>query len=110
MCQRCKVPTTVDEGALAFFGYSKENAPPFYKGAGCDKCNNTGKKGRIGLFELLVMNDELRTAVAMNANTDEIRRLARKNGMITLKEYAMFLMAEGLTTLDEVLANLVIED
>jgi type II secretory ATPase GspE/PulE/Tfp pilus assembly ATPase PilB-like protein len=56
------------------------------------------------------MNDELRTAVARGARTDEIRALARKNGMITLKEYAKFLMAEGLTSLDEVISNLMVEN
>ncbi|PYT10149.1 MAG: hypothetical protein DMF60_01070, partial [Acidobacteria bacterium] len=110
LCPNCKVETTVDEGALGFFGYTKETAPPFYKGQGCEKCNNTGKRGRVGIFELLVMNDELRSAVANGAKTDVIREISRRHGMKTLKEYAMFLMAEGLTSLDEVVANLVIEN
>jgi type IV pilus assembly protein PilB len=110
LCQYCKVQATVDEGTLQYFGYTKEDAPPFYKGQGCDRCNHTGKKGRVGLFELLVMNDELRSAVAMGARTDEIRNLARKSGMKTLKEYATFLLVQGLTSVDEVLANLVVEN
>jgi type IV pilus assembly protein PilB len=109
LCQKCKVQVEVDEGTLSYFGYTKDNAPPFYQGTGCDNCNGTGKKGRVGLFELLVMNDAMRSAVANGANTEEIRDLARKNGMKTLKEYAMYLMAEGFTSLDEVLANLVVE-
>jgi type IV pilus assembly protein PilB len=56
------------------------------------------------------MNDELRNAVATGARTDEIRNLARKNGMQTLKEYATFLLTQGLTSVDEVLANLVVEN
>ncbi len=110
LCQNCKVQTQVDEVTLGYFGYTPENAPPFYKGEGCDQCNHTGKKGRVGIFELLVMNDDLKRAAASGAKTDEIRDLARQSGMKTLKEYAMILMAEGLTTVDEVLSNLVVSD
>jgi type IV pilus assembly protein PilB len=110
LCQNCKVPAEVDETTLAFFGYNKENAPTFYRGEGCDKCNHSGKKGRVGVYELMVMNDELKRAVASGAKTDEIRGLALANGMKTLKEYALFLLAEGLTSVDEVLSNLVVED
>ncbi|PYS07879.1 MAG: hypothetical protein DMG17_29985, partial [Acidobacteria bacterium] len=108
LCQNCKVPTEVDETTLSYFGYRKDNAPPFYKGEGCDECNDTGKKGRIGIYELLTMNDDLKRAVANGAKTDEIRDVARAGGMRTLKEYAMLLMADGLTSVDEVLSNLVI--
>src|SRR5437870_3593597 len=108
LCQSCKVPQEVDETTLGYFGYTKENAPTFYKGEGCDKCNRTGKKGRIGIYELLTMNDDLKRAVANGAKTDEIRDVARAGGMRTLKEYAMLLMADGLTSVDEVLSNLVI--
>jgi type IV pilus assembly protein PilB len=108
LCQNCKVPAEIDETTLSFFGYTRENAPTFYRGEGCEKCNHSGKKGRVGIYELLVMNDELKRAVARGANTDEIRNLAIANGMKTLKDYAMFLMAEGLTSVDEVLSNLVV--
>ena len=86
LCQNCKVQTEVDEVTLGYFGYTKENAPPFYKGEGCDKCNRTGKKGRVGIYELLTMTDELKRCVAGGAKTDEITALARKCGMKTLKE------------------------
>src|SRR5213083_516764 len=108
VCQNCKVPTEVHETTLSYFGYTRDNAPPFYKGEGCDRCNGTGKKGRIGIYELLTMNDDLKRAVANGAKTDEIRDIARASGMRTLKEYAMFLMADGLTSVDEVLSNLVV--
>jgi len=110
LCQNCKVPQEVDETTLGYFGYTKENAPTFYKGEGCDKCNRTGKKGRIGIYELLVMNDELKKAVARGDKTDEIRNLAVQSGMKSLKDYAMILMAEGLTSVDEVLTNLVVSN
>ena len=108
ICQNCKIQTDVDETTLSYFGYSKESAPPFYRGEGCDQCNHTGKRGRVGIFEVLVMNDESKHAVARGARVDEVRSIAIGNGMMTLKEYAMILMAEGLTTADEVLSNLVV--
>jgi type IV pilus assembly protein PilB len=110
LCQTCKVEMEVDEVTLGYFGYTKENAPPFFKGEGCDKCNHTGKKGRVAIYELLTMTDELKQRVAAGAKVDEIRELARKSGMKTLKEYAMILMAEGLTSVDEVLTNLVVSN
>jgi type IV pilus assembly protein PilB len=108
LCQNCKVPQEVDDTTLGYFGYIRETAPTFYKGEGCDRCNHTGKKGRVGIYELLTMNDELKRAVARGAKTDEIRNIAIQGGMKTLKDYAMILMAEGLTSVDEVLTNLVV--
>jgi type II secretory ATPase GspE/PulE/Tfp pilus assembly ATPase PilB-like protein len=108
LCQNCKVQAEVDETTLGYFGYTRQNAPPFFKGEGCEKCNHTGKKGRVGIYEVLVMSEDLKRAVAKGAGTDEIRALAIENGMLTLKDYAMVLMAQSLTSVDEVLQNLVV--
>ena len=110
LCQNCKVQAEVDDTTLGYFGYTRENAPPFFKGEGCEKCNHTGKKGRVGIYEILVMNEDLKRAVAKGARTDEVRELAIQNGMLTLKDYAMILMAQGLTSVDEVLQNLVVSN
>jgi len=110
ICQNCKKETEVDDTTLSFFDYTRESAPPFFKGAGCDKCGGSGYRGRVGIYELLTMNDELKRAVASGANTTVVRELAVKNGMKTLKQYAMIVMAEGLTTVEEVLSNLVLEN
>ena len=109
ICQNCKKQIEVDDTTLGYFGYSRDSAPPFFKGEGCEKCSGNGYKGRVGIYELLSMNDELKRAVAGGAKTDEIRDLAVKGGMKTLKQYAMILMAEGLTSVEEVLTNLVVE-
>jgi type II secretory ATPase GspE/PulE/Tfp pilus assembly ATPase PilB-like protein len=109
ICQGCKKQVEVDDTTLGYFGYSRENAPPFFKGEGCDRCSGNGYKGRVGIYELLSMSDDLKRAVASGAKTDEIRDIAIKNGMKTLKQYAMILMAEGLTSVEEVLTNLVVE-
>jgi type IV pilus assembly protein PilB len=109
ICQNCKKQVEVDDTTLGYFGYTRDTAPPFYKGEGCEKCGGNGNKGRVGIYELLTMTDELKRAVASGAKTDEIRDLAIKGGMKTLKMYAMILMAEGLTSVEEVLTNLVVE-
>jgi len=109
ICQKCKKQVEIDDTALSYFGYTKDSAPPFFKGEGCEKCSGSGYKGRVGIYELLAMNDEIKRGVASGANASTIADLAVKNGMKTLKQYSMILMAEGLTTVEEVLSNLVIE-
>ena len=81
----------------------------FYRGRGCDVCNNTGYKGRVGLFELMVMNDELRDMIIRNAATDELREVARRHGMVSLRDAGMHLAYEGGTTLDEVVRETVVD-
>jgi type IV pilus assembly protein PilB len=82
----------------------------FYYGRGCERCNNTGFKGRTGLFELLVMNDTIRDLVANNASTDAIRQAARKAGMKTLREAGLQALFSGITTIEEVVRETAIED
>jgi type IV pilus assembly protein PilB len=110
ICQTCKKEVEVEDTTLGYFGYTKENAPKFYKGEGCDKCSNSGYKGRVGIYELLLMGEDLKRAVANGAKTDVIRDLALQNGMIDLKKYAMILMEQGLTSVEEVLTNLVVSN
>jgi type IV pilus assembly protein PilB len=81
----------------------------FYRGRGCDRCNRTGYKGRLGLFELLVMNDDLRDMVMRNASTEDLREAARKAGMKTLRENGMESMFAGLTTAEEVIRETILE-
>jgi type II secretory ATPase GspE/PulE/Tfp pilus assembly ATPase PilB-like protein len=70
--------------------------------AGCDICDLTGYKGRVGIYELLLFNDPVRAAVRADGRTDEIRSLARSSGMKLMQEYALERVRAGLTTLDEV--------
>lgn len=82
----------------------------FYYGKGCARCNNGGYKGRIGLYELLNVNDDIRDLIAANASTDELRNMARTHGMTTLRESGLKLIFDGLTTIDEVVRETVMED
>ena len=80
-----------------------------YRGKGCDACNNTGYRGRVGLFELMMMNDAMRDMIMANASTDDLRQLARKGGMVTLRDAGIKSMLEGTTTSDEVIRETVLE-
>ncbi len=81
----------------------------FYRGKGCDNCNNTGYKGRVGLFELMIMNDDLRDMILANASTDELRIRAKSFGMVTLRDAGMKAAYEGTTTIDEVIRETILE-
>ena len=82
----------------------------FYYGKGCARCNNSGYKGRVGIYELMIMSDELRDAIAAEASGDDLRNIARQQGMTTLRESGLKLFFDGQTTLDEVVRETVIED
>lgn len=82
----------------------------FYYGKGCARCNNAGYKGRTGLYELLEVNDDIRDLVSSNASVDEMRSLARSHGMTTLREAGLKLIFDGITTIDEVVRETVMED
>lgn len=82
----------------------------FYYGKGCARCNNGGYKGRVGLYELLEVTDEIRDAIAGEASADEIRDVARNQGMTTLRESGLKLIFDGITTIDEVVRETVMED
>ena len=75
----------------------------FYKGEGCEECKDTGYRGRIGIFELMIMNDKLRELVLKNASTAELNQEALKQGMISLRDDGVQKILQGITTLEEVL-------
>ena len=79
----------------------------FYKGRGCETCNNTGYKGRCGLFELMIITDELRDMIMRNASTDEMRDCARSNGMVTLRDAGMLAIYDGTTSPEEVIRETI---
>ncbi|HNM49898.1 MAG TPA: ATPase, T2SS/T4P/T4SS family, partial [Candidatus Obscuribacter sp.] len=79
-----------------------EGMPIFTRGKGCESCNKTGYKNRIGVYEVMRMNDEIRDLVCKNATTAMVRLAAKQSGMIPLKDYSLRLVGQGLTTADEV--------
>jgi type IV pilus assembly protein PilB len=91
-------------------GFSKEEAPNIktYKGKGCEKCNGTGYKGRVGLYEVMEITDEIREMILMGISALELRKRAVELGMITLRGSGLYKIREGITTIEEVVRETVI--
>jgi type IV pilus assembly protein PilB len=104
ICTSCKTTYEPTEEQLMEVGLLPEDVEgkTFYYGPGCNSCNNTGYKGRIGLYEIMQFNDELRDLVMNHASTAVLRKVARKNGMKLLRENGLAFIFEGITTIDEV--------
>jgi type IV pilus assembly protein PilB len=109
VCANCKVEDPVAPQALEQVGYSPEDARTVtpYKGTGCEKCNKTGYKGRVGLYEVMEITDELRELILVGASSLELRRKAVEEGMITLRGSGLRKVKLGVTTLEEVLRETV---
>ncbi len=112
ICTECRTEFSPSDDLLMELQLPLETARKykFYYGKGCARCNNSGYKGRIGLYELLTITDEIRDAVAAEASADELRDIGRQQGMTTLREAGLKLIFDGLTTIDEVVRETVLED
>ena len=95
--------------ALEQVGFTPRTARPGHakKGNGCEKCNKTGYKGRVGLYEVMEITDELRELILVGASALELRRKAIEEGMITLRGSGLRKIKEGVTTIEEVLRETV---
>ena len=111
VCTTCREPYTPDQQELGRFGLmaSREAKVTFYKAHHhadnepvCPTCQGSGYKGRVGVYEVLRINEEIATVIAKGATTDTIRQLALESGMVTLLGYSLQLVREGHTTLEEV--------
>ena len=110
ICAGCKEPLKVPEQALLDAGFTPEElkTTTVYQGKGCATCNNTGYKGRAGLYEVMEINDELRELILVGASAIELKKKALDNGMITLRRSGLTKIAAGQTTLEEVLRETVL--
>jgi type IV pilus assembly protein PilB len=111
ICSNCREEIVPGADVLADLELTSDQivGKKFYRGKGCEKCNRSGYKGRKGLFELLIMNDELRDMVMRNASTEDLREAARRNGMVTLRDSGMESIFAGETTADEVIRETIME-
>jgi type IV pilus assembly protein PilB len=105
-CPKCKQPTTFPEGELRAAGITTEMAAKatFTRGRGCNHCNHSGYRGRIGIFEMMKLNSQIREMTFAQAPTQQIRKVARSTGMRTLLQDGNIKVTKGSTTLDEVLS------
>jgi type IV pilus assembly protein PilB len=107
ICPSCKTSYTPTSEELAF--YEESGGAPkqdFYYGTGCNFCGNTGYQDRIGVYELLQMTPEIKRLIVGWATQDELRRLAMKQGMRTLREEAVNLVSQDVTTISEVIRSI----
>ncbi|MFG0258048.1 MAG: GspE/PulE family protein [Phycisphaerales bacterium JB043] len=103
ICQNCKTEVTPSEDMQEFMELNGMPGGVVYKGEGCEKCRKTGYNGRCGIYELLVVNDEMRDIVARNPNVSEFRRMCIERGMTTLRQDGLAKASQGLSTIEEVL-------
>jgi type IV pilus assembly protein PilB len=104
LCAECKKDHPHDPKALVDAGFTQEEAQKVIpkKGTGCDRCNNTGYRGRVGLYEVMEMTEELRELILVGASALELRRKAIDDGMITLRRSGLLKVMDGVTTIEEV--------
>jgi type IV pilus assembly protein PilB len=111
VCSECAAPIEVTAEELIDLGMSKEEVKEglenetyvFQKGTGCKRCNDTGYKGRVALYEVLELNDAIRDLVLQGASTAELKEAAIQTGMDTIRRAGLNKLVEGVTTVEEVL-------
>ena len=109
VCKECKLEHPTPPEALVEVGFSAQEAKTLktYKGKGCSTCNNTGYKGRIGLYEVMEVTDDIRELILIGASALELRKKAIDDGMITLRESGLHKIRGGVTTIEEVVRETV---
>jgi type IV pilus assembly protein PilB len=109
ICKNCTEPDPTPAPALMQAGFSAEDAKKVVpnRGRGCEKCNNTGYKGRVGLYEVMEITEEVRELVLVGASALELRRKAVEEGMITLRNSGLRKVKEGVTTIEEIVRETV---
>jgi len=111
ICEKCKTPFEPSEGQLSELGLTPDDirGKNFHYGRGCGKCNNTGYRGRTGIFEIMVFNDEIRDLVMNQASTNVLRAAGQKAGMRLLRDNGLAAIYDGITTIDEIVKETTTE-
>lgn len=104
ICENCKTPVTdVRDNISAFLGKYGADPGKLFQGAGCEKCRQTGYKGRLGIYEILELDDEMRDLITGDPALTELRAAAIRKGMRPLREDGLEKVSAGLTTIDEIM-------
>jgi len=106
VCTNCKREYTPEQVMLDFSKIKMYPGRKFYHGAGCDLCFHTGYRGRIGTFEILTVNEDVRAAINGGATPAELREVAKKQNFVSMLEYADYLVGENITTVEEIVRNI----
>jgi len=111
ICTKCKTPYEPDEAQLKGLSLTEEEIAgrKFYYGKGCSKCNGTGYKGRTGVYEIMIFNDEIRDLIMNRASTNVLRVAAQKAGMRPLRYNGLIAVFDGITTIDEIAKETITE-
>ncbi len=112
ICANCKEEYEPSEQALMQLSLTPEDVANrvLYYGKGCDYCNHTGYRGRRGIFEMMVLDDDIREQIMKNASTGVLRQEARKRGMRSLRESGLIALYDGITSIEEVVRETLAED
>ena len=110
LCENCKRPVEVGKDALGEMNFPFEHEPEnfsFHEAVGCDRCSGTGYRGRLGIYEMMVVTEEIRELVLRRVSTAEMSRAAETTGMIRLRSDGLLKAAQGQTTIEEVFRSVV---
>jgi type IV pilus assembly protein PilB len=112
VCSECKEPEDIPKQALIDAGVPPEEVDHYvcYRGQGCPTCNDTGYKGRVGIYQVMPMFEEIREMVLAGANTAEIKRESMRLGIKTMRQSALTKLKEGVTSFEEVLRSTIGDD
>jgi type IV pilus assembly protein PilB len=110
VCSKCAEEMAVPPQALIDIGFSPEDAPKvkIRRGKGCGDCNNSGYRGRVGLFEVMEITDDIRELILTGATALELKKKAIENGMISLRHSGLIKLKTGVTTVEEVVRETVL--
>ncbi len=103
ICAHCRAEFTPSEEMREFLTLQGFGAEKVFRGEGCDRCRKTGYAGRLGIYEMLVMDDSLRDMVTRNPDVTHLRKLCRERGLVTLRDDGFQKVLKGQTTVDEIL-------
>jgi len=110
LCPNCKEPVEIDDETRELLNIEEGEEVTVFKAKGCEHCNNTGYKGRIAVYEILQVDREIRELISKNANSDDIKDLAIKHGMKTLRMNSARLVKNGTTSIEEMMRIAYSED
>jgi type IV pilus assembly protein PilB len=112
ICESCKEPIKVPDSTLLNLGVGMDELPKYqiFKAKGCNTCNNTGIRGRMAIYELMPINEQIKDSILRGSNDKEIRQISKNLGFRTLRRSALMKLARGITTIDEVINSSIRDD